>query len=74
VRVTLFGTFDKISSDLILVGGAGPVVEGPVVEGPGDGEVSSSPPIMSIAAELEEQHIIKPSTPIIATWDIFYIT
>jgi hypothetical protein len=63
------------SKDLSLShgGAAGP---GPVDEGPGDeedGEESSSPPIMSMAAELEEQHVIKPSRPIMATWDIFYI-
>jgi hypothetical protein len=56
------------SKDLSLSqgGAAGP--------GPVDERVSSSPPIMSMAAELEEQHVIKPSRPIMATWDIFYIT
>jgi hypothetical protein len=44
-------------------GGAGAMV-GPKVG-------SFSPPIMSIAAELEEEHIIKPSTPIMATCDIY---
>jgi hypothetical protein len=45
-------------------GGAGPVDEGPVDDG------VSSPPIMSIADDEDEQHIIKPSTPIMATCDI----
>jgi hypothetical protein len=44
-------------------GGAGAVV-GPKVG-------SSSPPIMSIADDEDEQHIIKPSTPIMATCDIY---
>jgi len=49
---------------LYSVGGAGPVDEGPVVE------VSSSPPTMSTADD-EEQHIIKPSIPMMAAWDIY---